>query len=124
MRHATKIFGILSLFIFLLVGVHAIEPEWKYKTEHGIEAISITPDGKYIVAGDEYDSDGDGWIDSGKIYLFDNSSNKSLWGYEVGIVDYLYITPDDSHIIVKSRHYDKNEDKFYWRLFKTVSGFN
>jgi len=60
MRYAIRIFGILSLFI-LLVEAYAIEPEWKYKTGHSIEAISITPDGKYIVVGDEYDSDGDSW---------------------------------------------------------------
>jgi serine/threonine protein kinase len=111
MKHIYKILGILSLFI-LLAGVHAIEPEWKYKTGGYVKSVAISSDGDYVVAGSEDNC-------YGYDYFSDKNGNL-LWKYKTGnIVDSVAITPDGKYVVVGS--WDRNVYFFDNKKISTVN---
>ncbi|MFX0071829.1 MAG: WD40 repeat domain-containing protein [Candidatus Hermodarchaeota archaeon] len=110
--------------------------EWSYKTDDFIKSVAISPDGKYIVAGDKYSLKSEGYI-----YFFNNSNTDPKnyeWRYdilsEITSIDIGYDKTDDIYYIVAGNDYSNgmvyyfnntNEDlkKEMW-IYETVGPVN
>ena len=65
---------------------------WKYRTGWSVDSVSITPNGKYVVAGS--------W--DNHVYLL-NKRGEVLWKYKTGSsVDSVSITPNGKYVVAGS----------------------
>jgi outer membrane protein assembly factor BamB len=103
MKQIYKILGIIGLFalLWILVFGDRINLEWYYKSY--IESVAISSDGKYIVAGGQQDTNGNGRLDTGYICFFDKNGSL-LWIYKTGdyFVNSVAISSDGKYIVAGS----------------------
>ena len=103
MKQIYKILGIIGLFalLWILVFGDRINLEWYYKSY--IESVAISSDGKYIVAGGQQDTNGNGRLDTGNICSFDKNGSL-LWIYKTGdyFVNSVAISSDGKYIVAGS----------------------
>ena len=82
----------------MLFHIDQTEPLWTYPDEGRIRDVDISADGSLIVAGSSKSS--------GSIYLFNNSSNTTLWTTQIdapeeGWWPYVEISPNGEYVVAR-----------------------